>query len=53
MIEERKEENRHFDEQEISELVKGMLTALSFIHSKGYIHRDLKPCNICFYFFTH
>ncbi|XP_078733073.1 MAP kinase-interacting serine/threonine-protein kinase 1-like isoform X1 [Lampetra fluviatilis] len=36
----------HFSEQEASEVVRDIATALHFLHQKGIAHRDLKPENI-------
>ncbi|AFY73755.1 hypothetical protein Syn7502_01702 [Synechococcus sp. PCC 7502] len=37
---------RLFDEGEIIQLLRDLLPVLSFIHSSGVIHRDIKPDNI-------
>ena len=35
-----------FHEEEIWDLIRQLSEALSYIHSKGYVHLDLKPENI-------
>ena len=35
-----------FKEEEVSEIVRGILNAVEHVHSKTYVHRDLKPDNI-------
>ncbi len=35
-------------ELKIREIIKNLLTAISYLHSQNIIHRDLKPENIFF-----
>ena len=39
-------ELKAFTENEAAEVVRQMLSALSFCHSKGILHRDLRPENV-------
>ncbi|CAD8067396.1 unnamed protein product [Paramecium primaurelia] len=34
------------EENQVAEVIKPIITAISFMHSKGIFHRDLKPQNI-------
>ena len=45
-IDARKEINRHFQEEELLNIFLQCMMALSYIHKKGVIHRDIKPKNI-------
>jgi serine/threonine protein kinase len=39
----------HYTEAECARLVKQMLCAVRYLHSKGIIHRDLKVCRALFF----
>lgn len=39
-------QNRPFTEKEIIPIMLGVLDGLAYAHSKGFVHRDLKPQNI-------
>lgn len=45
-IDKRKLENRYWTEGELWEIMKKLISALSFAQGKGIAHRDLKPQNI-------
>ncbi|XP_051771743.1 interferon-induced, double-stranded RNA-activated protein kinase isoform X1 [Ctenopharyngodon idella] len=49
-IEKRNSSNEHFLERraDATQISRQVLTAVEYIHSKGLIHRDLKPLNIMF-----
>lgn len=34
---------KHFTEQEASRIFRRIVSAVSFVHKKGAVHRDLKP----------
>jgi ribosomal protein S6 kinase alpha-5 len=38
-----KSKSRKFTDTESSGLMKGILSAVEYMHSKGIVHRDLKP----------
>merc|ERR1712216_1079326 len=40
------EDARPYCEQEVSMMMRQVVTAIAFCHSKGVVHRDLKPENI-------
>ncbi|XP_071494396.1 MAP kinase-interacting serine/threonine-protein kinase 1-like [Diadema antillarum] len=40
------EQRKTFTEQEASQVIRDIASALSFLHNKGIAHRDLKPENI-------
>ena len=46
IIKERFDEGQRFSDLEASELIKGILQAVAYIHDRDIIHRDLKPSNI-------
>jgi len=35
-----------FLEEEAASVIRGLLSGLSHVHSKDYVHRDVKPENI-------
>jgi serine/threonine-protein kinase len=37
---------QQFSEQEAVEVVNQLLSALGYIHERGYVHRDIKPSNL-------
>jgi serine/threonine protein kinase len=39
-------DNRRFTDKEASALMRGILSAVAYMHDKGIVHRDLKPDNI-------
>ena len=42
-----------FDEMQSSDLIVQLLCAMSYIHSQGIVHRDLKLENLLYYDDTH
>ncbi|MEL7245377.1 MAG: protein kinase [Cyanobacteria bacterium J06641_2] len=46
LLEERKNIGGAFTEAEVLRLIRSMLPVLSYIHSKGIVHRDISPDNI-------
>ena len=40
------EENGRFSDKDASALIRGILSAVTYIHDKGIVHRDLKPGKI-------
>jgi len=43
LIKSKKEANERFTDQESSAMMKGLLSAVAYIHEQGIVHRDLKP----------
>ena len=46
LIRERVKSRVKFTDKEASSLMRGILSAVAYIHEKGIVHRDLKPDNI-------
>ena len=46
LIRERARSRVKFTDKEASSLMRGILSAVAYIHEKGIVHRDLKPDNI-------
>ena len=42
-MEKRFELHQFFTDEEASKLMKGIMEAVSYIHNKDILHRDLKP----------
>jgi serine/threonine protein kinase len=40
---------KHFSEPELLDYMLQLATAVSYLHSKNLIHRDLKPAQVIFY----
>ena len=43
LIDDRAREGKSFTDEETASIMKGIISALQYIHSKDVIHRDLKP----------
>lgn len=39
----KKKEKKFFSDDEVSKIIKSLLSAISFIHEKNIVHRDIKP----------
>ena len=37
---------RLFSDYDVSQIIGGLLSAVHHVHSKNYVHRDLKPDNV-------
>ena len=37
---------KRFTDYEASQIIGGLLSAVEHVHSKNYVHRDLKPDNV-------
>lgn len=46
LIEVHKRRNEHFSEERLWRFCKEMCSALTYLHSKNIMHRDLKPLNV-------
>ena len=46
LIRQKSENGEQFTDLEASRIMKGIIDAVSYIHDKGIIHRDLKTANI-------
>jgi len=42
-INKRNEEKRHFIDEDASKVIGSLLSAISYIHRKNIVHRDIKP----------
>ena len=47
-IDERRNLEKPFDENILSEIIRQIASAIKYIHDRNICHRDLKPDNICF-----
>ena len=47
-IDERRNLEKPFDENILSEIIRQIASAIKYIHARNICHRDLKPDNICF-----
>ncbi|KAG2469426.1 KS6A5 kinase, partial [Polypterus senegalus] len=45
---ERIKKKKHFSEAEASQIMRKLVSAVSFMHDAGVVHRDLKPENLLF-----
>jgi len=43
LIKEKKQNEMKFTDEEASQIMKCILKAVAYIHSKSIVHRDLKP----------
>lgn len=40
--------NGRLEEEEVSDIIGQLLTAVSYMHEKGVCHRDIKPQNLLY-----
>ena len=52
LIQNRLEKNDYFSDEEVSQLMRGIMEAVNYIHNKDIVHRDLKP-GFHFFYFEH